>query len=48
MGFVANEIRDIASSGNTLVLVNLIKSGELLEELITDSVFVSGKTKVQD
>ena len=48
MGFVANEIRDIASSGNTLVLVNLIKTGELLEELITDSVFVSGKTKVQD
>ena len=48
MGFVANEIRDIAQSGNTLVLVNLVKSGELLQELITDSVFVSGKTKVQD
>jgi superfamily II DNA or RNA helicase len=29
-------------------LVNLIKSGELLEELIADAVFISGKTKVDD
>ena len=28
--------------------MNLIKSGQLLEELITDSVFVSGKPNVQD
>ena len=48
MGFVANEIKDIAQSGNTLILVNYVKTGELLEELITGAVFVSGKTKVQD
>ena len=48
MGFVANEIKDIAQSGNTLILVNYVKTGELLEELIDDAVFVSGKTKVQD
>ena len=48
MTFVANEIKNIALSGNTLVLVNLIKSGELLEELIADAVFISGKTKVDD
>ena len=48
MGFVANEIKDIAQSGNTLILVNYVKTGELLEELISDAVFVSGKTKVQD
>ena len=48
MGFVANEIKDIAQSGNTLILVNYVKTGELLEELIDNAVFVSGKTKVQD
>ena len=48
MGFVANEIKGIAQSGNTLILVNYVKTGELLEELIDDAVFVSGKTKVQD
>ena len=48
MGYVANEIKDIAKSGNTLILVNYVKTGELLEEFITDAVFVSGKTKVQD
>ena len=48
MKFVANEIKNIALSGNTFVLVNLIKSGELLEELIADAVFISGKTKVDD
>ena len=48
MTFVANEIKNIALSGNTFVLVNLIKSGELLEELIADAVFISGKTKVDD
>ena len=48
MGFVANEIKDIAQSGNTLILVNYVKTGELLAQMITNSVFVSGKTKVQD
>ena len=48
MKFVANEIKNIALSGNTLVLVNLIKSGNLLEELIADAVFISGKTKIDD
>jgi len=48
MGFVANEIKDIAQSGNTLILVNYVKTGELLQELIDGAVFVSGKTKVQD
>ena len=45
MTWVANTIKDIATSGNTLILVDRISAGELLEKQIKDSVFVSGSTK---
>ena len=50
MTHIANEVAQIAKNkkGNTLVLVDRIKSGKLLQELIPDSVFVSGDTKSID
>ncbi len=47
MKWVANTIKDISSSGNTLILVDRISAGEILEEQIEDAVFVSGSTKTQ-
>lgn len=37
-----------AVEGNTLVLVNRIETGELLQELIPDSVFINGSVKSND
>ena len=48
MKWVANTIKDIATSGNTLILVDRISAGEILEEKIEDAVFVSGSTKNTD
>jgi len=48
MTWVANTIKDIATSGNTLILVDRISAGEMLEKKIKDSVFVSGSTKNTD
>ena len=45
MGWVAKTIQDIATSGNTLILVDRISAGELLNQSIPDSVFISGSTK---
>ena len=45
MKWVANTIKDISSSGNTLILVDRISAGEILQEQLEDSVFVSGSTK---
>jgi hypothetical protein len=39
---------DISNTGNTLILVDRIKTGKMLEELIPDSVFVSGEMKSKD
>jgi superfamily II DNA or RNA helicase len=48
MTWVANTIKSIASSGNTLILVDRISAGEILEKKIKDSVFISGSTKNPD
>jgi superfamily II DNA or RNA helicase len=48
MGWVAGTIKHIASSGNTLILVDRISAGEILEKKIKDSVFISGSTKNLD
>ena len=48
MKWVANTIKDISSSGNTLILVDRISAGEILEQEIKDAVFVSGSTKNTD
>ena len=48
MTWVAQTIQDIAKSGNTLILVDRISAGEILEKKIKDAVFVSGATKNMD
>lgn len=46
--FLAKEILDISETGNTLILVDRVQSGEMLQSLIPGSVFVSGKMKSKD
>jgi superfamily II DNA or RNA helicase len=48
MTWVADTIKHIATSGNTLILVDRISAGEILEKKIKDSVFISGSTKNPD
>jgi superfamily II DNA or RNA helicase len=45
LGKLLNKIKD---SGNTLILVDRISAGSLLQEYITDSVFVKGDVKLVD
>ena len=48
MQYIANLIKEIKQSGNTLILVDRIAPGKRLTELIPDAVFVSGGTKAND
>lgn len=45
---LANKFEDIGKTGNTLILVDRIKTGELLQSMIPDSVFIHGNVKSQD
>ena len=45
MAYIAELIKGIAETGNTLVLVNRIDSGKQLIELIEGSAFISGEVK---
>lgn len=45
MKYIAESIQKIAEAGNTLILVDRIKAGELLEEFIDNAVFLSGSDK---
>lgn len=46
--FLANKIKEISENENTLVLVDRIETGKILQSLIPDSVFVSGEMKSKD
>ncbi len=48
LNWMANKIKELALSGNTLVLINRIDTGNKLIELIPDAVFVSGGMKLDD
>jgi len=48
MTYIANMIKKITETGNTLVLVDRIESGKFLIEQIPDGVFVSGEVKTKD
>jgi superfamily II DNA or RNA helicase len=48
MTYLASLINTISESGNTLVLVDRIESGDFLKENLPDSVFISGKVKTKD
>lgn len=49
LDWIANKIREISQTGNTLVLFNKIATGEYLKSKIQDSVFISGSmdTKIR-
>jgi superfamily II DNA or RNA helicase len=46
--FIAQNIIKISESGSTLVLVDRVETGKMLQLLISDSVFVSGAMKSKD
>jgi superfamily II DNA or RNA helicase len=46
--FLAKSVDEMSASGNTLVLVDRVQTGEMLQALIPDSIFVSGKMKSKD
>ena len=48
VSWIASKIKEISETGNTLVLINRIETGNKLHTLIEDSVFLSGKVKVND
>jgi superfamily II DNA or RNA helicase len=48
MTWIANRIANISLTGNTLVLVDRIESGDFLSQKLSNSVFISGKVKTKD
>ena len=46
--WIGNKIKEIALSGNTLVLVNRIDTGNKLTAMLLDSVFISGAVKLAE
>ena len=46
--YIGKLLNNIKQTGNTLILVDRISAGELLQELIPDSVFVKGDVKLTD
>jgi len=48
INYIGRMVEQMRQSGNTLVLVDRVKSGELLTEAIPDSVFVRGATKADE
>jgi superfamily II DNA or RNA helicase len=48
MNYVSGVIKQLSETGNTLVLVNRIDTGNTLIELLDDAVFISGEVKTKD
>ena len=48
MVYLANRIKNIAETGNTLVLVGRIESGKFLTNELEEAVFISGEVKTKD
>lgn len=46
--YLAGAIEKMSESGSTLILVDRIETGEKLQSMIPDSIFVSGKMKSKD
>jgi superfamily II DNA or RNA helicase len=46
--YLAKRAVEISANGNTLILVDRVETGEMLQLLIPDSIFVSGKMKSKD
>jgi len=45
MNYISRFVKELAETGNTLILVNRIDTGKLLTEMIDDAVFISGEVK---
>lgn len=45
INWIGSKIQEIATTGNTLVLIDRIETGNMLNELIPEAVFISGKMK---
>jgi superfamily II DNA or RNA helicase len=48
LDWISKQIKQVSLTGNTLVLINRIDTGNKLMELIPDAVFVSGGMKLDD
>ena len=48
INYIAKRVDEISESGSTLVLVDRIETGKMLQSLIPGSVFVSGEMKSKD
>jgi superfamily II DNA or RNA helicase len=48
LDWISKQIKSVSNSGNTLVLINRIDTGNKLINLIPDAVFVSGGMKLDD
>ncbi len=48
INWIGNKIKEISQTGNTLVLVNRIDTGDKLTAMLPDSVFISGAVKLTD
>ncbi len=48
LSWIGSKIQEISQSGNTLVLVNRIDTGNQLTERLSNSVFISGAVKLND
>ena len=46
--YIGKLLNTVSQSGNTLILVDRISAGEMLQEIIPDSVFVKGDMKLKD
>jgi superfamily II DNA or RNA helicase len=46
--YIAKLLNNVRQEGNTLILVDRISAGEMLQELIPGSVFVKGDVKLKD
>lgn len=48
INWMVQKIKEIVTTGNTLVLIDRITTGDLIMEQIPDATFISGGTKVKD
>jgi len=48
MKYISSLLLNISKTGNTLILVDRIESGQFLAEHLPDSVFISGSVKTKD
>ena len=48
IAWIANKVKEVSASGNTLVLVNRIDTGDKLINLLPNAVFINGSVKLDD